>query len=153
MKTLIAMIATLLSTAAYADGFRCLAPGEIAFTVYNHTQAASGTRNGAVMIISDRRPDAQPTTIAIFRSSDNNLTSNGTTYVANVDLRFKSINRNNFFNIQELSTLTLDVDYNYNQPTAPRATVEGTVVYGYRNGTSSEVEVSCVHYFKNKSDI
>ena len=54
MKALISLLALSLSTVALADGFKCeQREHAVNIQVFNKTQASEGTRNVAVMILSD----------------------------------------------------------------------------------------------------
>jgi len=55
MKTIaFALIALSASAAAHADGFVCqTVAGDLNIKAYNNTDATSGTRNAAVMVLSD----------------------------------------------------------------------------------------------------
>lgn len=150
MKKTIALLTLLLTTAAYADGFRCATlPGDIGITVYNHTQPSEGTRNGAVMILSDRNQESGSRTIATFRDIASTLDNSGARYEANVDLRFKEINKVSSFDIQGLDTVVLDVDYIYSHPVNAGTQLTGRITYTQRNGHSSTEDVICERYLKN----
>src|SRR5665647_198611 len=95
MKTLISLLALSLSTVALADGFKCeQREHAVNLQVYNKTQATAGTRNVAVMILSDATVAHGRKTIASFTADKSTVRSTGgTSYVAKVDLRVSESNR------------------------------------------------------------
>lgn len=154
MKTLIALTAALISTATLADGFKCVAhSSDTKVSVYNQTNPELGTRNPAVMVLSDAGVAHGNKTIAILRAPKTLTTEAGMKYIGRVDLRFKESNRKGEYlfgtRLGFVKNITLDVDFNYNRPVAFSEEVSGTVTVLKRNGEEIKDFVTCSRYLKN----
>ncbi len=155
MKTaLIALMAMGFSGAALADGFVCdTLDGVYTVKVYNHTQPTAGTRNAAIMIVSDNTIQSGRKTIATFESENGLLSSQSLRYVADVDLRFSNSNRSgeNILGTKlgMVDTLTLDVNFSYDEPVSAGEEIAGKVIVAKRNGQKIKSALSCVRYLKN----
>ena len=128
MKNAIVLLATLLSTTAFADGFICeSAEQNLKVHVYNQVQPELGTRSAAIMILSDTSVQAGRKTIATFSSTDALLTNDGASYTAKVDLRFNNSGRKGEniggTKLGELKNVTLDVAFSYSEPVEAGAEV------------------------------
>lgn len=155
MKALIIALVALAGTAAQADGFVCEnAEQGIRVKVYDRTQAGQGTRNAAIMILSDMTVSNGHKTTATFNADDSLVTNKGATYTADVDLRFGSSDlkgRNiGGTKLGMLDTITLDVDYSFNAPVASGTELSGQLILAKRNGDSINLDVSCVRYLKGQ---
>jgi hypothetical protein len=153
-SAIIAIMALGFSTVAFADGFVCETnDGVYTIKAYNHTQASEGTRNGAIMIVSDNTIQAGRKTIATFEATDLLLSNDGARYVADVDLRFNNSGRQgeNFLGTKlgQIDTVTLDVDFSYGAPKKAGAEVSGEITVAKRNGKSISADVTCTRYLKN----
>jgi hypothetical protein len=155
MKKLIAIAMVMGSaTSAYADGFKCeTRSGDLNVKVYNSTSASEGTRNGAVMIISDATVQAGRKTIASFSNTKKTLTNSGAHYVANVDLRVVESRRQGELiggtKLGQLDTIELAVEFKYNKPVAAGEMVAGTLTLTKRNGETIDLDLDCARYLKN----
>jgi hypothetical protein len=158
MKTLTILAALALtasfSTAAHADGFTCqTADGSVNVKIYNNTDPSVGTRVAAIMVLSDPSISDGKKTIARFTDVNGTIESRGTTYVANVDLRFNdsSLKGRNFLGtkLNNVDTITADIDFSYNSPVANGEEVKGSLRIARRSGAAIDAELSCVRYLKN----
>lgn len=156
MKSAIALIAGLvLSQSALADGFVCenLEQG-IRVKAFHKTQPELGTRNVAVMIVSDPSISVGRKTIATFQADDAVLTNQGSHYNAAVDLRFKASRRKGELigptKLGELQNVKLDVAFSYAKPVVHESELAGVVTLVKRNGTEIEIDVMCSRYLKGE---
>ena len=155
MKTaLIAFLALGFTTSAMADGFNCYTQdGAYSVKVYNQTDADAGTRNGAVMIISDNRVQYGRKTIAKFEADNTLLNDDGARYIGNVDLRYSNSNRagENVLGTKlgQIDVMILDVDFNYSAPMAHGEGIAGRVTVLKRNGAKIRAALACTRYLKN----
>jgi hypothetical protein len=143
-----------LSTAAHADGFNCqTADGSVNVKLYNNTDPSVGTRVAAIMVLSDPSISSGKKTIARFTDVNGTIESRGTTYVANVDLRFNdsSLKGRNFLGtkLNNVDTITADIFFSYNDPVAAGEEVKGSLRIARRSGASIQADLSCVRYLKN----
>lgn len=143
----------LVSSAALADGFKCESlDSSLLVKVYNHTQPEAGTRNAAVMILSDANVGSGNKTIAKF-DGESTLVNSGARYVANVDLRFADSNRAGEYlmgtRLGELKKIKLDVDFSYAEPVEAGTEVSAKIIATKRNGVVLTEEATCVRYLKN----
>jgi hypothetical protein len=154
MKKILTMIAMMASTGAMADGFVCTTlDGDLTVKVYNHTDADVGTRNGAVMILSDSTIQYGRKTIAKFDSDNEVLDNDGARYVANVDLRYNDSERagENIggTKLGQLDAIILDVAFSYGSPAEKGEIMPGTLKLLKRNGSKIRIDVDCERYLKN----
>lgn len=156
MKGLILSMALLAGSAAFADGFVCVNYAEnIKVQVYNNTQPEEGTRNSAIMVVSDPSVQSGRKTIATFEDADSLLINDGTTYTAKVDLRYNNSGREgeNILGTKlgNVSFIVLDVDFNYSQPIRDGGEVAGELIVQKRNKTEDiRVDVYCTRYLKGE---
>lgn len=155
MKTLILALAATIATAslASADGFVCTtAENNLKVQVYNHTTPQLGTRNGAVMILSNPEFEYGNQTIAEYHS-DGLLTNFSSTYSARVDLRHSGSDRKGELiagtRLGNVNVFSLAVDFTYAQPVAEGTKVEGQLSVVKRNGDVIVVVMECERYLKN----
>jgi hypothetical protein len=154
MKSLLASFVLSLSTAAFADGFKCEQfDHNINIKVYNHTDVSAGTRNSAIMIFSDSAVTYGRKTIASFTSKKRTLGQNGTSYFAAVDLRVSesSASGENLLGTKlgQLKEIYVDINHNYNYPIEAGDEVDGTLTIVKRNGKTQSFDLNCVRYLKN----
>jgi hypothetical protein len=152
-NTILAMTMILAAAPAYADGFRCeTLEGDLAIKVYNHTQPAAGTRNGAVMVVSDPAVSAGRKTIASFTDVKTTLSNSGAYYVADVDLRVAESRRGGELisgtKLKHLDQLQLDVNHNYRYPVEAGEPVDARLTLVKRDGKRIERQMECVRYLK-----
>lgn len=153
MKKLIIALA-LLSTSAYADGFKCQTITEdLNIKVFNQVQPELGTRNPAVMVLSNPAVNVGRKAIAVLRAPKTLTTDAGMKYVGRVDLRFKESRRKGELilgtKLGYVKTIELDLDFSYGSPVALDDTVLGTITINKRNGDQIFEEVTCSRYLKN----
>lgn len=154
MKTLIA-IAALVATGsvASADGFVCqTAKGDLKVQVFNQTQPEAGTRNAAIMVLSDPRVSLGRKTIAKFHS-ESLLSNEASSYSADVDLRYVDSNRKGELiagtKLGFIDTITLDVDFSYASPVAAGTVLDAVLTVAKRDGAVKHVSMECERYLKN----
>ncbi len=153
MKKIITILAlALTATAAHADGFRCSSTdGTLDVQVFNHVQPELGTRNVAVMVLSDPGISYGRKTIARFK--DVLLANDGTVYTANVDLRYSDSARKGELvagtKLGHIDTIRLAVDHNYNYPVEDGAFVAGWLEIAKRDGGVVSLNMDCTRYLKN----
>jgi hypothetical protein len=156
MKKMILVMAAVMasSSAAFADGFVCETRSQdLNVKVYNHTAPEYGTRNAAVMVVSDPSVSHGRKTIARFTSVNGRITNKGAFYVADVDLRYKDSKRKGELiggtKLGELDKIVLDVDFSYSRPIANGEEVRGMLSLNKRNGQVIDLAVDCYRYLKN----
>jgi len=153
--SIIALAALIITTTAHADGFRCLTQDhKIKATVYDNVQPAKGTRNGAIMILSQASQDSDKSTLAVFRGDNGSLTNRGPVYTGNVDMRFAEVNQalandEAPINMADMSQIILNIDYNMNSPVPAGEVVTGLITFNKRSGPPSTESVICTRYLKN----
>lgn len=154
MKNLFIVGMMIISASAMADGFECKQlRHDLDIKVYNKTDPGEGTRNAAVMVLSDTSVSAGRQTIATFTANKRTLGQNGTSYMAVVDLRVSESNRSgeNILGTKlgKIDKIFVDVDHNYNEPMADGEHTEGTITVVKRNGTNKTFKIDCQRYLKN----
>ncbi len=154
MNKLIAVLAiAMASTTAMADGFQCESADGLVAKVYNHTAPEAGTRNAAVMVLSDAAVGAGRKTIARFTDVNGTLTNAGAIYMARVDHRFNDSNRKGELlagtKIAFVKDIELRIDFSYGAPVASGDHAPGVLTIIKRNGDVTGVEMDCYRYLKN----
>lgn len=142
------------SSAAFADGFMCeTRTKKLNVKVFNNTKPEYGTRNAAVMVLSDSSVSSGRKTIARFTDVNNRIINTGAHYIADVDLRYNDSSRKGELiggtKLGELDTVELDVDFNYSQPMAHGEYTRGLLTLNKRNGKIIEFALDCYRYLKN----
>ena len=154
-KTVLVLLAAMgFSSAAMADGFVCdTIDGRFTTAIYNRTDASSGTRNGAILILSDNSVRRGRKTIASFDSERTLSDRGGASYEANVDLRYSNSNRGgeNYLGTKLglIDFIRLNVAFNYDSPVENGAILDGQVVVVKRDGRKIRARVNCTRYLKN----
>jgi len=155
MKNLILSALVLsASFAAQADGFKCeTLEGDLAIKIFNHTNAAHGTRSGAVMIISDTSVSRGRKTIARFTDTNERLSSAMSSYVGDVDLRYNDSSRKGELisgtKLGHLEQIIVDVNFSYGSPVSALSELTGLMTLVKRNGEEIVRDLSCTRYLKN----
>ncbi len=154
MFLVLTMSVSALSTAALADGFECQAPtGDLNVKAYNSTHAGEGTRNAAVLILSNPQISSGRKTIARFTDVNGTLANSGASFEADVDLRYNDSARKGELiggtKLGELDTITLDVAFSYGSPVEAGAELPGKLTLVKRNGDLIELDLVCTRYLKN----
>jgi len=148
-------IALAMPTQAHADGFVCdtMNDARLRVKIYNHVDAEDGTRNPAIMILSDRTVQEGRKTIAKFTSETERLTRDGATYVADVDLRYGNSNRKGELilgtKLGHVDTIQVDVDFTYGRPVSNGEKLLGEIVVLKRDGDKNFDVLECTRYLKN----
>lgn len=153
MKILIAMTALVLTQIAAADGFKCITESGLKIQAYNQTNPNLGTRNAAVMVISDANVGYGNKTIASFHASKGVLANQALAYIANVDPRSSAGNRpgENIggTKLGQLAIIKLVVDFSYARPVQNGARLVGLLTLIKRNGQQLYEDATCIRYLKN----
>lgn len=152
-NAIIALLTVISSTVALADGFVCTSESGLNLKVYNHTDAAQGTRTASVMVISDSNVGAGNKTIAKFTDVKGTLNSQSQVYTADVDLRFSDSNRKGELiggtKLGQLAQIELAIDFSYSQPLNNGEETSAALTLTKRNGEKIVENVNCVRYLKN----
>jgi hypothetical protein len=152
-KTLLTIAIAMAATSAHAEGFVCeTMDGVLKAQVYHQVQPTKGTKNPAIMILSDNTVQHGRKTIATFEAGQT-LDGSAAQYLANVDLRFKNSDRKGEYllgtRLGELSQVAIDVDFTYSKPVQDGDEVSGVITAVKRNGDTIEADVVCTRYLKN----
>jgi hypothetical protein len=141
-----------VSGVARADGFLCGTDDrELNITVYHDTKSDEGTRNMAVMILSDPDQPKDQQTIARFDDSNAQLSTQGTDYVAQIDdtsSRQADIYVSSL-PLSNIRSVDLNVAFSYTDPASNGQTMPGVLTIEATSGTITK-DVSCVRYLKTK---
>ena len=123
--------------------------------MYNHTQAADGTRNASIMIVSDPALQYPNKTIAKFTSANGTLITTGTAhYEGKVDLRFNDSGRGGEniagTKLAQLKAINLYINFTYSDATSLRGAeaIFAQITYFKRNGERMSEKASCARYVK-----
>lgn len=156
MKKIIAVAAVAMAFAsqAQADGFKCVSEdGVLAVKAFNYTDASRGTRNGAIMILSDNTVSHGRKTIARFTEAEGNLENHGAYYEANVDLRFANSNRGGEYiggtRLGQVDAIILNVAFTYGDNLENGAQVPASLKIVKRNGNVIRMKLICDRYLAN----
>ncbi len=154
MKTILALLITFtFSQTLWADGFVChTADGELDVKVYNKILPEEGTRNAAVMILSNPSVSFGRKTVATFTADEGTLSNTGSKYFARVDERFNNIPKGEYLQstrLDYLKTIIVDIDFSYNNPSLHQDTTEGWMILIKENGAPIKSKLLCERYLKN----
>ena len=146
--------ALTLASQAKADGFICTSSdGSLTVKVYDHVTPAAGTRNAAVLVVSDNNVGAGNKTIARFTDVHRTLTNQGASYDAKVDLRFNDSGRKGELiggtKLGQLANILLDVDFSFAEPVDAGDQVDGYLTLVKRDEQIITFDVVCTRYLKN----
>lgn len=156
MMVVMGMMGMMAATAAKADGFTCEGMNTgLIFKMYNHTRAEDGTRNAAIMVISDPSIAYGNKTIVSFLDAKSTLSNKGATYLGKVDLRVIESSRKGEniagTKLGELKSIKAAVNFNYSSdtPSEKGEGFSGKATYAKRNGEILEERLACTRYKKN----
>lgn len=155
MKTFVAVLLAMgISNVAVADGFVCDAEdGNLRVKVLNHVKPEEGTRNAAVMILSDTAISVGRKTIARFTDVKETLANSGAHYVADVDLRFADSRRKGELiggtKLGQLDSILLDVAFTYAAPMEAGETTPAVLTLIKRSGDQIMLQMECTRYLKH----
>ena len=154
MKSIVA-VSAVIGLAAHADGFVCEnLDANVRVKVFNKVNADEGTRNAAIMVLSDPSISAGKKTTARFDADKALVNNQGSLYTAEVDLRFNDDNLKgrNFAGTKlgNVKYITLDVNFSYAQPVGTGTQVDGQMTVMKRNGSEdTHIAVTCIRYLKH----
>ena len=142
------------SVSAFADGFVCLVPNrDLKIKIYNYTDPDEGTRNAAVMVLSDPTVSDGRKTIARFSDIDSTLDNYGAAYEAEVDLSNPDTGRAGErilgTRLGSIDRFKVELAFNYNSPVADGEEVFGSLHVLKKNGEEIPAVLECVRYLKN----
>jgi hypothetical protein len=153
MKTLLLTLVMMMGASAFADGFLCQNLNQnLIIHVYDQTTPSTGTRDAAVMIVSDPTMSPGDRTTATF-TAQNDLVSNvDATYIADVDLQSPGSDKGGRniggTKLADVQYIILAVDFSYSSPVPNGTVVDGDVTLNKRNGDENHIAVSCTRYLK-----
>ncbi len=134
-----------------ADGFVCDATHEsLRIQVYNRTQAVEGTRNVAVMVLSDSSKPRGQRTLLRFDADNDGLTNDGARYSATLLPRISPLMDRQVQGIQlgQLHEVALKIDFSYRYPVGNDDLVAGVLELTQMNGDQLWVDLDCTRYLK-----
>lgn len=139
---------------AKADGFVCQSDdGSLNLRAFNQTAPVAGTRNAAVLIVSDPTVSFGRKTIARF-TAGHTLANAGSTYLANVDLRYNDSGRKGELiggtKLGELKQIKLNVAFSYALPIPAGQDVDALITLTKRSGEKIALPASCTRYLKGE---
>ncbi len=150
---MIAFAALVTVTSAKADGFVCSSDDGLNVKVFNQTEASEGTRNGAIMVLSNANISSGRKTIATFPADNTLLSQSGASYSAHVDLRYVESSRKGELiggtKLGQLRDIDLDVDFSYSTPVSAGKKMAALLTLNKRNGAKIEIDMICKRYLKN----
>ena len=154
MKSLFIALVLTLSVNAFADGFKCeQVIHNLNIKVFNNTQPTEGTRNAAIMVLSDASVAYGNKTIASFSATKRTFGQNGASYFAFVDLRVSESSRagenvlgTKLGNIKEIY---VDINFDYSVPLLDGQITDGYVTVVKRDGRNTIHDITCTRYLKN----
>jgi hypothetical protein len=147
-------VAGFAGAQAHADGFNCqTVEGDLNVKVYNQTDANQGTRNVAVMVLSDPSVQGGRKTIARFTEANGVVASRSATFTADVDLRFTDSSRKGELisgtKLGQLDQIIVDVDFSYAAPVEQGEELSGELTLIKRDGQKITRDLECSRYLKN----
>jgi hypothetical protein len=153
MKNLFIAMIALASPPALADGFVCANQQEqLSVRVFNHNHPSMGTRNTAVMILSDLSVSEGNRLIARFTKANGLFSAAGSVFTSKVDHRYNDSGRKGErlagTRIGNVARVSLDVDFSYARPLSDGAVVRGGFTIVRRNGPKIQIPMSCRRYLK-----
>jgi hypothetical protein len=155
LKTVLGLMTVVavfvVATSARADGFVCNAVGEsLRVKVYNRTQPEEGTRNVAVMVISDPSKPVGQRTLQRFTADNDGVTNSGTRYSASLKPRLRPMMDVQIGGVQvgQIQEVALNIDFSYRYPIGNEGLVAGTLEIYQVNGDQLWMDVDCTRYLK-----
>lgn len=154
VNTFATLAIATFSLSAQADGFKCQTTDEsLNVQIYNNTMPESGTRVGAVMVLSDPSISLGRKTIARFTSANGVLANRSSRYEAKVDLRFNDSSRKGELifgtKLGMLESVIADIDFSYAAPVAAGEEISGLLTLVKRDGSQASADLVCSRYLKN----
>lgn len=143
-----------LVPSARADGFVCDATHEsLRIQVYNRTQPEDGTRNVAVLVLSDPSKAKGERTLMRFDADNDGLTNSGAHYTVVVKpLILPMVDRAvQGIQLGQLREVVLGIDFSYHYPIPGDDRVAGVLELYQLNGDELFVDLDCRRYLKGSS--
>jgi calcineurin-like phosphoesterase len=137
------------ASVAHADSFVCeTADQSVRVKLQNHVHAAYGTREAAILVVSDLT--AAPGTHTLITSTD--ITQNGPFWTANTPDGDSESKLGELF-LAQIQKVTLDIpSYNFNESNKDGETLDGVLyLYDDVNSDSSadRIALNCTYSTKN----
>ena len=150
------LVTMFCCSASFADGFVCEEKdGILKAKVYNHVQPKLGTRKGAVMVLSDPNKAEGQKTLAVFKGINKVLFNSGPTYISYVNPGVEESSQLSAeiadVRTEEIYSIVLDVDFDYNNPVAAGQKVLAELVLVKNNGDKVYLDLECRRYLKQQS--
>jgi len=156
----------LFSSGSFADGFVCDSIDKsLRVKVYHQTKPERGTRNVAVMVLSDQTRPHGDKTIAVFNARGRELVNQSATYVARIDYASPEalstfVNDSDVLGaaLSRLKRLIVNVDFSYLDPVKPNTVLPGTLHMIEKDSEKdrekdseevSAIDLKCRRYLKN----
>lgn len=162
MKALISIAALLISTTALADGWECWTNSKdiaeyqrVRIKVYNNVMPEEGTRNVAVLVLSNPAYSEEEgnRTIAEFEAPllESEESAN---YSVNVDDRFSSVRDNAKeliagTELDQLQSIELDINFSYGAPIADGERTGADLTLTKEDGEQIFQKLLCQRHLKN----
>jgi hypothetical protein len=145
------------SSVAYADGFRCeTVDSSLSIKAFNNTQPSEGTRNAAVLVLSDPSVKRGRKTIARFTDVNGTLRNSTALYSAKVDLRFNDSERKGEYllgtRLGYVSRIDVAIDFAYGMGLRYGDETRGTITLVKRDGAQVSETLNCRRYLKHSND-
>ena len=155
MKALIATLIMIGSVTAQADGFKCeTLERDLNVQVFHKVQPTDGTRNVAIMVLSDPAINHGRKTIARFQEINGTIDNTGATYQAKVDLRYADSRAGGELisgtKLGQLATIVLRVAFSYARPVREGDVVPARLSLVKRDGQLIRRDLQCVRYLKGE---
>ncbi|MEQ1875589.1 MAG: hypothetical protein ABL958_03020 [Bdellovibrionia bacterium] len=155
MKALIATLIMIGSVSAQADGFKCeTLERDLNVQVFHKVMPTDGTRNVAVMVISDPAVNQGRKTIARFQEINGVVNNSSATYSAKVDLRYADSKAGGELisgtKLGQLATIGLRVAFSYARPIRDGEQVPARLSLVKRDGQLIRRDLSCTRYLKGE---
>ena len=156
MTVLLGATTLAAGPSAMADGFICeTSEKDLNIKVFNHNLPQLGTRNVAVMVLSDPRIKSGRKTIARFAEAKGTLANEGSIYTATVNLRenpdHQPGKRLVGTRLGQLENIVMEIDFQYSLPLQHGELTSGRMSFFKKNGSVFERRLDCTRYLKRKS--
>ena len=154
MKLFVILFSLLFAIPLFADGFICEnREQKLEINAFNQTQPRLGTRNAAILVLSNPSVEYGNRTIATFAADTGLLTNQGSAYTAHVDLRYRTSNRRNAAvgptRLGQLKFIVLDVAFSYARPVPAGTALSAVAILMKRSGEEIRLPMECTRYLKN----
>lgn len=151
-KTLLVASTALSLSPAFADGFLCHSDAHhLNVKLFNHTRPEMGTRNPAVMIISDREVAYGRKTIGRFFNIDADATEGLRNYRINLATE-RDIRGGEYIagtRLMYVRSIGFSVNFSYDNPVEEGAALDGSLMLTKTNGEIIRLDLDCTRYLND----